>query len=89
VPLLQEQVVTELVRISGQIEQRYEIVMACLGADKNHVPLLCSAHPKLGPGQIARMDTSITARELFKALPKLRKRLWAGSSGPSATLSRP
>jgi putative transposase len=53
--VLEGHVVAELVRISGEIEERYEIVMQCLGADKNHVPLLCSAHPKLGPGQIARL----------------------------------
>jgi putative transposase len=40
--------------------------------------LLCPAHPKLGPGQIACIYKDITARELFKALPKLRKRLWGG-----------
>ena len=55
----------------------FEIEM--LGADKNHVHLLCAAHPKVAAGDIARIYKSISARELFKALPALRQQLWGGA----------
>jgi len=75
-------VVAELIRISREISreigERYEIEVECLGADKDHVHLLCAAHPKMAPGQIARIYKSLTAREVFLALPQLRKRVWGG-----------
>ncbi len=76
--VLEPPVVAELVRISQEIGERYEIEIECLGADKDHVHLICSAHPKLAPGQVARIYKSLTAREVFLALPQLRKRLWGG-----------
>ena len=91
--LLTPEVVTELTRISLEIQERHEIEM--LGADKNHVHLLCAAHPKVAAGDIARIYKSISARELFKALPALRQQLWgcvsnsgAGPSGPAAISAR-
>lgn len=77
--LLSPEVVSELTRISREIEERREFQIEMLGADKNHVHLLCAAHPKMTPGDIVRIYKSISARELFKALPSLRKELWGGA----------
>jgi len=41
--LLTPEVVSELTRISLAIQERHEFEM--LGTDKNHVHLLCAAHP--------------------------------------------
>ena len=79
--LLTPALVDEMVRVGREIEQRYEIEIECFGADKNHVHLLCSAHPKVSPGQIARIYKSIWSiwvRELFKTFPQLKKELWGG-----------
>ncbi len=76
--VLEPEVVTQLVRISLEIQERYEIEVECLGADRDHVHLLCAAHPSLSPSRIAQVYKSLTAREVFKALPNLRKRLWGG-----------
>jgi putative transposase len=76
--VLEPQVVRELVRISGEIGERYEIEIECLGADRDHVHLLCAAHPSLAPSRIAQIYKSLTARELYASLPGLRKRLWGG-----------
>jgi len=40
--------------------------------------LLCSAHPKIAPGEIVRIFKSITAREVFRRLPDIKKELWGG-----------
>jgi putative transposase len=76
--LLAKEIVTdlaELVRLGFEISERYDIEIECFGADKDHVHLLCSAHPKMAPGQIARIYKSITARLLFKTFPLLKKDL--------------
>jgi putative transposase len=49
-----------------------------LGCDKDHVHLLCTAHSKIVQGQIVRVFKSITARELFKKRPDLKRELWGG-----------
>ncbi len=87
--LLGPEVVAELTRISLEIQERYEFRTEALGADKDHGPLLCAAHPKIAAGDIARIYKSLTyksltyksltARELFKSLPALRKQLWGGA----------
>ena len=77
--LLTPQVVSELTRISLGLQERYEFQIEMLGADSNHVHLLCAAHPKMAAGDIVRLYKSISARELFKALPALRKELWGGA----------
>ena len=77
--LLDAQVTAELARISQGIQERYEIQVECLGTDRDHVHLLCAAPPKLAPSDIVRVYKSITARELFRALPSLRKGLWGGA----------
>lgn len=76
--LLSEPIVATLKQVTYDIQDRYAIEVEQLGADKNHIHLLCSAHPKYAPGQLIRVYKSITARELFKAHPNLRKKLWGG-----------
>jgi putative transposase len=77
--LLSPQVVAELSRISLDIQERHEFQIEALGADKDHVHLLCAAHPKIAGADTARIYKSLTARELFKAMPALRKELWGGA----------
>ena len=64
--LLDPAAVAELTRISLEIQERYEIRVECLGADRNHVHLLCAAPPDRAPSDIVRIYKSITARELFQ-----------------------
>ena len=61
-----------------EIQERYDIDFEQIGCDGNHIHLLCSAHPKVAPGQIVRVFKSITARELFRRKPELKRALWGG-----------
>jgi putative transposase len=54
------------------------IEMEAMGTDKNHIHLLCSAHPKMAPGRIVQMFKSITAREIFRRKPAVKRVLWGG-----------
>ena len=76
--LIRPEIEAELVRIAGEINERFDIEIEQMGADKNHIHLLCSAHPKVSIGAIVRVCESITARELFKTFPELKKELWGG-----------
>lgn len=46
--------------------------------DSDHIHLLCSAHPKVSAGEIVRIFKSITAREIFRQMPEVKKELWGG-----------
>ncbi len=60
------------------IGQRYGIEMEALGMDGDHIHLLCGAHPKIAPGRIVQIFKSITAIEVFRRRPQVKKMLWGG-----------
>lgn len=64
--------------ICKEIEERYSITFEQVGIDTNHVHYLLSAAPKFSPSTIIQIVKSITARELFRKHPDLRKELWGG-----------
>lgn len=76
--LLDPEVEKKLKELSQELTERYDSVIEQIGADLNHVHLLCSFHPKYGGGQMVRIFKSNTARELFKAFPRLKRDLWGG-----------
>jgi putative transposase len=66
--------------IATEIQERYEIEFEEMGADRDHIHLLCSALPKMSIGTIVRIFKSVTARELFKLHPRLKRELPRGGS---------
>jgi len=60
------------------IRERYALQIEQIGYDINHIHLLCSSYPKCTPGKLVRLFNSITARELFKQFPSLKKEIWGG-----------
>jgi len=76
--LLNKEIEIELLRIGHEIEKRYDLTIEKIGADLNHIHLLCSFHPKYSIGEMVRKYKSITARELFKTHPEIKKDLWGG-----------
>ena len=76
--MLDKEVVEIIRETAGGIQERYEIEIEALGMDKDHIHLLCGGHPKISPGQIVRIFKSITAREIFKGKPAVKKELWGG-----------
>lgn len=76
--LLDEGVVEIIKETAVGIQERYAIEFEALGMDRDHIHILCSAHPKIAPGEIVRIFKSITAREVFKRKPEIKKELWGG-----------
>ena len=61
------------------ISERYDIIIDEIGFDKNHIHIFCGAKPSMSPMRIINIIKSITARRVFEAFPKLRKKeLWGG-----------
>jgi putative transposase len=76
--LLDEAVTTILQETAAEIAERFPIEMEAIGTDQNHIHLLCSAHPKVAPGRIVQMFKSLTAREIFRRNPAVKRVLWGG-----------
>ena len=76
--LMGAEVESHYVWVCKEIDKRYEIEFERIGADKNHVHVLCSAAPRYAPSEIIKIIKSITAREIFKKFPEIRKKLWGG-----------
>ncbi|MFA6342868.1 MAG: IS200/IS605 family transposase [Fibrobacteraceae bacterium] len=73
-----ESVDEELKRVCEEISQRFEIRFLEIGTDRDHVHFLIQSVPSLSPAKIARTIKSITAREIFRRVPSVRKKLWGG-----------
>jgi REP element-mobilizing transposase RayT len=61
-----------------EITKRYEISFIEIGVDKDHVHFLIQSVPMYSPGRIVQIIKSITAREIFKRVPSVKKQLWGG-----------
>jgi|SRR5687767_2365044 len=76
--LLSNAITSFIKTTAEEIHERYEIVFEQIGCDNNHIHLLLSAHSKYAPGSLVRVFKSITARELFKKFPEVKRELWGG-----------
>ena len=59
-------------------KERYAIEIQTVGFDRNHVHVLCRFLPKYSGGQVIRLLKSITAQEVFRLVPEIKKELWGG-----------
>jgi REP element-mobilizing transposase RayT len=68
----------KLKEICGEIQKRYEITFLEIGSDDDHVHFLVQSVPLYSPKQLVQIIKSITAREVFKACPEVKRYLWGG-----------
>ena len=68
-----------LKNICEEISYRYEINFIEIGNDEDHVHFLIQSVPTLSITKIVTTIKSITAREIFKNHPDIKKELWGGS----------
>jgi REP element-mobilizing transposase RayT len=61
-----------------EIAKRYQIEFIEIGTDVNHVHFLVQSVPTYSPTKIIRMIKSITAREIFRLAPQVKKQLLGG-----------
>lgn len=73
-----EAVDTELKAICLDIEDRYEVKFLEIGTDKNHVHFLVQSIPMYSVTKLVTIIKSLTAREIFRRCPHVKKQLWGG-----------
>ena len=61
-----------------EISKRYQIYFLDIGTDDNHVHFLIQSVPMYSPTKIVTIIKSITAREIFRNNPEVKKKLWGG-----------
>ena len=75
-----EEVEETLRLICLEIEKCYEVRFVEIGKEEDHVHMLVQSVPTLSVAKIVTIIKSITAREIFKAHPKLKREiLWGGA----------
>ena len=67
-----------IAEICLEIEKRYDIKFIEIGTDKDHVHFLVQSIPTYSVTELVRMIKSLTAREVFKKCPHVKKLLWGG-----------
>ena len=71
--------VDEIIRdICIEIEKRYEVQFVEIGTDKDHVHFLVQSVPTYSVTKLVTLIKSITAREVFRQCPEVKKQLWGG-----------
>ena len=61
-----------------EIGKRYQLKFIEIGTDKDHVHFLVQSVPTYSVTKIVTLIKSLTAREIFKRCPQVRKKLWGG-----------
>ena len=69
----------KLKEIINEICERYWFEIDEIGTDWDHVHIFVWAPPKRAPSRIMQTIKSITAKEMFKAFPEIKKVLWGGA----------
>ncbi|MEM5371420.1 IS200/IS605 family transposase [Paraburkholderia azotifigens] len=73
-----DQVDEVLKEICLEIAQRYQMKFLEIGTDKDHVHFLVQSVPTYSVTRIVTILKSITAREIFRRCPHVKKTLWGG-----------
>lgn len=60
------------------VKERYAIEIHNVGFDKNHIHLLVQFLPKYSGGQVIRLFKNLTAKQVFKHCPEIKKELYGG-----------
>jgi len=61
-----------------EIEKRYQVHFLEIGTDKDHVHFLVQSVPTYSVTKIVTTVKSLTAREVFRRCPQVKKQLWGG-----------
>jgi putative transposase len=76
--LLTNEILSFLKNLCSDIGERYCFEFDAIGCDGDHVHLFVGSEPKYSPSRVMQIIKSITARNIFKEYPEIRKQLWGG-----------
>ena len=67
-----------LKEVFQRIAEEYELVIDTMEVMEDHVHIFVEVPPRYSPARVVQIMKSISAREVFKEFPEIRKQLWAG-----------
>ena len=67
-----------LKEVFQRIAEEYELKIDTMEVMEGHVHIFIEVPPRYSPAQVVQILKSVSALEVFKKFPKLRKQLWAG-----------
>jgi len=76
--ILDKEVSDYLKTIFNMIAEEYEFRIDTMEVMEDHVHIFVEVPPKYSPARVVQVMKSISAREVFREFPSLRKQLWAG-----------
>jgi len=76
--VIDDEVDRVLKQVCIELSKRYEIRFLEIGTERDHVHFLIQSVPTYSPMRIVTKVKSITAREIFSKIPKVKKQLWGG-----------
>jgi len=76
--IFKEDVDKELKNVCLEISKRYDMKFIEIGTDNDHVHFLIQSIPINSPFRTIQVVKSITAKEMFKRMPNVKKELWGG-----------
>lgn len=68
----------KLKEICAEIAIRFEIEFLEIGTDEDHVHFFVQSVPMMSPKKTVQTIKSITAKEIFRQMPEVKKQLWGG-----------
>src|SRR5512144_345428 len=75
---VQEEIRERAGQLIREICEEYGFEIEEMEVAEDHVHILISFPPKRSIGEVVRTIKSISARELFREFPRIKKRLWSG-----------
>ena len=60
------------------LEKRYQVKFLEIGVDQDHVHFLVQSVPTYSVTKVVTLLKSLTAREIFRRCPQVKKQLWGG-----------
>ena len=76
--ILSGEVTGYLKEVFKEIAEEYDFWIDTMEVMEDHVHVFVVAPPKYSPSRLVQILKSISARELFKKYPKVRKQMWSG-----------
>jgi putative transposase len=61
-----------------KVAEEYDLIIDTMEIVEDHVHIFLEAPPRLSPSRVVQVLKSVSARELFREFPRLRRELWGG-----------
>ncbi len=68
-----------LKKVFEEIAEEYEFRIDTMEVMEDHVHVFIEASPSYAPARVVQIMKSISAKELYKKYPELRKKMWSGA----------